>query len=511
MKRSLGLLGALGGLALIALHSAACSDDDPVVTTNPADAGSQTDTGSSTGTDSGNEAGGAVTLGDPTSACTDDDAAIYADPGAIPSGDENRGKILKCSKGTELTKDALAAELTRVGYAGKPPSTGAKVYKITYVTTRGNAAHSPAVSSALVYAPTTPRAAGLPVVVTARGSRGQAARCAVSKHDPSLQGLNDDADRLNFSLVANGYAVIMPDLAGYVNFGAAGNPPSAYAGAEDVGRSTLDGSRALKAMFPTLGDKTVLVGHSQGGHSAFSALSLAASYGAVSPIAGVAVYAPLWFSQRTWAALLSSDIVEPNSYTTTNQETASAVSIFYTYTHAELLDGPGEGLKLFQPANQAFIKKFVEEGCYGENADLKAKTDYSYKLFDGIFAASVGQAGLGTCVDDLCKKWEARFLADRPHLTGIAATTPILLMYGGKDTTIPPGRMKCGLDYLHKDGATLSVCTEAEATHGTIINTRGDYAADWIASLTLGAAPPAACATGEETITATCATPPPND
>ncbi len=37
------------------------------------------------------------------------------------------------------------------------------------------------------------------------------------------------------TLVAAGFAVIAPDLAGYANFGAAGNPPSAYASAADVG------------------------------------------------------------------------------------------------------------------------------------------------------------------------------------------------------------------------------------------------------------------------------------
>jgi hypothetical protein len=45
-------------------------------------------------------------------------------------------------------------------------------------------------------------------------------------------------------LAGLGYVVLTPDLAGYANFGAPGNPPSAYGDTQDVGKSTLDGARA---------------------------------------------------------------------------------------------------------------------------------------------------------------------------------------------------------------------------------------------------------------------------
>lgn len=454
------------------------------------------------------DAGATATLASPAVACSDAIDAVYGDPGAIPG---ERGQIVKCAKDADVSKDAMQSKLAALGYAGKPLTSGAKVYRVSYATQRGNAAKTPAVSSAAVYVPDVPRADKLPVVVAARGSRGQAAKCAVSKLDPSQDGINGDAYRLVYPLVGLGYAVILTDLAGYANFGGPNNPPSAYAQAEDVGRSTLDSGRALKKMFPALDDKVVLVGHSQGGHSALASLALADSYGTAGPIVGAAVYAPLWLSQRSWGAILYRAVGKDYPF---EKSSAGAVSVWYHYTQAELLDGPGEGKKLFAAAKQDAIKKFVDETCWEQKTEaLKALGTFTDEVFDPAFVNAVGLAstGLSTCSSDVCTKWQQRYSSDRPHLVGSAAKTPILLAYGGKDSTIPPERMKCGLDRLAQDGANVTVCYDADKEHGTILSAKADYVADWIASVALGAPAPAACAAGASAITVECATPPPND
>lgn len=498
-------------LPITLLAFAACGDDDDAVAPK-VDAGADTgtvDAGADTGPTE--PAGPFATPGIP---CGDAADSVYGDPGALTAGDANRGKILKCAPGKNLTKAEVQAELTRVGYVGDPIASGARVFTVLYQTTRGDAAHSTGASSAIVYMPNVPRADKLPIVVAARGSRGQAARCTVSKFDPALTDLNDDAYRLAYSLVGNGYAVIMPDLAGYANFGATGNPPSAYASSEDVGRSTLDGSRALKNLYPQLDDKTVLVGHSQGGHSALSSLALSATYGVQGTLAAVATYSPLWFTQRSWGAVLSAGAaLALDVQTTGSGATPSAVSVFYHYTHAELLDGPGKGVQLFKPEYQATVKSFIEGNCYGETKPLEA-VDYVYKMYTSEFAKSGADAALATncAVDDtVCTTWRARYGADRPHLTGTAATTPLLVAYGGKDTTIAPDRARCGIDRLKADGAAMTFCYEPEAGHQTILNLRGKYVTDWIASKTLGGAAPAACPQNEAAVTTACNQTPSND
>jgi alpha-beta hydrolase superfamily lysophospholipase len=507
-RRVLGFSLGLFTLSLVASVAPGCSEDKPEATgTSSPDAGAGDGGGSTT-----------APLAEPAVPCTDPDDAIYGDPGFSGAvADADRGAIVKCSKGQEISKDALQAELTRVGYSGKPATSGARSYKVVYKTQRGDPAKSGGYSSAIVYVPTVQRAEKLPVIVAGRGSRGQAAKCALSKLDPVIPDQNDDAYRLNYTLAGHGYAVIVPDLAGYANFGAPGNPASGYAQAADVARSTLDGSRALKKLYPQLDDKTALVGHSQGGHNVLAALAESATYGIQGTLTGVAVYAPLWLSQRSWGALLDAGVVIDRGYTLAGPyATASAVSVLYHYTQAELLDGPGEGVKLFKPEHQALVKTFVESACWGQWQPLQAAATYVYELFTTDFSNAVGPTASGyrsSCPtgNAVCEKWRARYSADRAHITGPAASIPILMLYGGKDTTIPPDRVTCGIDRLKTDGANLTVCYEAEATHPSIINVKGDYVADWVASVTLGAAAPAACAANESAIGVGCNTIPPND
>src|SRR5690606_8351676 len=138
-----------------------------------------------------------------------------------------KGEIVKCHEDPVLSQDGLQGRLKALGYTGKDLTSGARVFRVTFRTERGDAANTAAVSSALVYVPTVPRANDLPIVVGARGSRGQAADCAPSKKKEGL-GVNDDLDRLAYPLVGLGFPVIVPDLPGYVSYGSPGNPPSAY-------------------------------------------------------------------------------------------------------------------------------------------------------------------------------------------------------------------------------------------------------------------------------------------
>jgi pimeloyl-ACP methyl ester carboxylesterase len=471
----------------------ACTEDTP----KPLGAG-DTDAGSA-----------APTLEAPSLPCTDPADSVYGDPGPLAPDPNARGAVLRCAREADLSKDAMQAKLTELGYAGKPLTSGARVYKISYRTERGDANGTPGVSSGIVYVPDTPRAERLPVIVGARGSRGQAARCTLSKFDPSLDGINGDAWRMIYPLVGSGFAMIVPDLAGYANFGAPNNPPSAYAQAADVGKGTLDGSRALKQLFPALDDKVVLVGHSQGGHSALSALAMAESYGASGEIVGAAVFAPLWLSQRSWGAILYRPAGQAFPLA---DSPAGNVSVWYHYTQAELLDGPGKGKELFKADKQAAIEEFVKNECWGSTKLAELGT-YADELFDATFISEISlpAAAGAKCSSEICERWVSRYVADRPHLGGKALEVPILMAYGMKDTTIPPSRMKCALDRLQADGAKLTVCVDAEESHGGIVSAKGDYVADWIASIALGGPAPAACAANETALTEPCATPPPND
>lgn len=476
-------------------------------------------TPSDAGSDAADAPGDSLSPNDPEVAlpCTDTKESIYGDPGTLPA---DKGAIIKCSKGERIAKGDLQLALTMNGYSGKPLTSGAKVYRVLYRTERGNDAKTPGYTSAAVYLPDTPRATKLPIVVVGHGSRGQAAACVPSNVSPAGQYVQGDFNRLVYTLVGFGYAAIIPDLAGMSNYGAANNPPSAYADSADVGKSMLDGTRALQKLVPSiLSDKTVIVGHSQGGHSALSALAMVDSYGLAGTISATVVYAPLWFAQRTWGALL----LLADSYPIKDSPTPNAVSVWYHYTHGELLDGPGHGGDVFAADKRDGIKKFVDSQCWAASyPSLEALGTTANDLFDPTFKDAVAApAGAGAdCPTDepkksLCEKWMARYAADRPSIT---SKSPILFLYGNKDTTLAPDRMTCARDKLAKDMANVTYCVEPDATHGGIIDKRGDYAAQWIASQTLGEASPGKCTETDKDIIdpstgmpASCNPLPPND
>jgi predicted esterase len=455
--------------------------------------------GAEAGTEGGNvEAGGEGGGGGftPTLACTDSVDSVYADPGDV-SG-KAKGAILKCAHDTDYTASALQALAMAQDDAGTPPyvggtfTSGAHAYRVLYRTERGDTAGSPGYSSALVMIPDTPRASTLPVVIASHGSRGQAGVCAPSKNDPAASQVNGDFIHQVYPLVGAGYVVIAPDLAGYANFGGAGNPPSAYADAADVGKSTLDAAAALRNVLPSaaLSQQVVITGHSQGGHTALSALALSSSYPVAGTIAGVAVYSPLWISQHAWAAIF----LESSTYSFALSG-AGPVSLWYHYTHATLLDGPDAGTELIQPAKAAAVAGFVQNDCWDDGYPTLVEAGASANdFFLPSYVSAAGPAATpgGNCAGDTtCETWIARMTADWPHLTGAAAQVPILVWYANDDTTITPDAMQCVFNRLSGDQTNYQVCYDPSPDgHQGVVAHNSNYVSDWIAQQTLGGAKP---------------------
>jgi predicted esterase len=438
----------------------------------------------------------------PVLACSDTIASVYADPGNV--GSLAKGAIIHCAHDKDYSASALyAAAQTAVDggdptYAGKAFTSGAHIYRVLYRTERGDTNGSPGYSSAAVLLPDTPRASTLPIVIASHGSRGQAGLCAPTMLDPSAYDVNGDFVNQVYSLVGNGYAVIAPDLAGYANFGGANNPPSAYADSADVGKSTLDAAKALRNVLPSvsLTQQIVITGHSQGGHTALSALALSSIYAPAGSIVAVAVYSPLWISQHAWGAIF----LAPPTYAFT-QSSAGPVSLWYHYTHAVLLDGPDSGFPIFNPSKLSTVTSFVDSDCWLpsypvlEDAGTSANDFFTQSYVNSIdFAAT--PLGNGNCNGNAdCKTWFDRMTADWPHLAGAAAQVPILVWYGNDDQTISTDKMQCVFDRLSTDKTPFTVCYDPNPVgHGGVVAHNADYVADWIAEKVLGApAPSEAC------------------
>jgi uncharacterized membrane protein HdeD (DUF308 family) len=159
----------------------------------------------------------------------------------------------------------------------------ARAWRILYTTTRD--AGVPAVASAIVLAatdiPTGPR----PVVAWAHGTTGVARGCAPSLlTDPFGAGAMPGLDQV----IARGWILVATD---YTGLGTPG--PHPYLIGQGEGRSVLDAVRAARQLDAVnLADRTVVWGHSQGGHAALWTGILAHGYAPDVSLVGVAALAP---------------------------------------------------------------------------------------------------------------------------------------------------------------------------------------------------------------------------
>ncbi len=158
---------------------------------------------------------------------------------------------------------------------------GLSAYAVVYGSTGLDGA--PVAVSGLVIAPDgEPPPGGFPIVASAHGTTGSSDECA-----PSRKGVAGDEAAV--VLAQQGYVVAATD---YEGLGTPG--PLPYLVGLSAGRSVLDAIRAAAAIVPAATtDRTVILGHSEGGHAALWAAELASSYAPDIKVLGARAGSPL--------------------------------------------------------------------------------------------------------------------------------------------------------------------------------------------------------------------------
>ncbi|MEV0948798.1 lipase family protein [Rhodococcus sp. NPDC049939] len=127
--------------------------------------------------------------------------------------------------------------------------------------------NQPALSTgAVLLPPGEPPPGGWPVISWAHGAVGVADKCA-----PTVTG--QIVIPYVQSWLEQGYAIVATD---YVGLGTPGIHP--YLDSPSEGHSVIDMVRAGRAVTPSLSDRWMAIGHSQGGHAVLAAASMATTY-----------------------------------------------------------------------------------------------------------------------------------------------------------------------------------------------------------------------------------------
>ncbi len=159
----------------------------------------------------------------------------------------------------------------------------ARAWRILYTTTRDDGV--PALASAIVVAPKDPPPGPRPVIAWAHGTTGAAPGCAPSVLEhPFTAGATPALPEV----IASGSVMVATD---YTGLGTEG--PTPYLIGQGEARAVLDSVRAARGMRQLrLSPRTVVWGHSQGGHAALWTGIIAPTYAPDVEVSGVAAMAP---------------------------------------------------------------------------------------------------------------------------------------------------------------------------------------------------------------------------
>jgi hypothetical protein len=216
--------------------------------------------------------------------------------------------------------------------------------RMLYSSTDGVDGRSPTAVSGAVFLPKGEApAGGWPILAWAHGTTGIADICAPSFAGRSMR----DRDYLNHWL-AQGYAIVASD---YQGLGTPGLHP--YMQTRPAAYSVLDSVRAALSGVPSLANKVVVIGQSQGGGAAFATAGFAAAYAPDIDLRGtVATGLPYLSMRAPSVAAEALDTVDP--------------TIAYAlYIGIEAAAGGGPSLdQLFTPAALPLVER-ARTTCVG--------------------------------------------------------------------------------------------------------------------------------------------------
>ncbi|MBN1836535.1 MAG: hypothetical protein JW820_11840 [Spirochaetales bacterium] len=185
--------------------------------------------------------------------------------------------------------DALAVPLFE-GYEQPRSRLKVSVYELTYLSTDFDG--SPAQIQARLFVPVYSAPVERPVLVFGSGTTGIADACAPSREQPEVRRWG--YYRANMLAYASaGIITVFPDYLGFND----PQRPQRYFSRAAEGHVMLDAARAVRSFFEQHeanvrpAGAVFTAGYSQGGHAAFAAADLQASYAPEVPLAGVIGFA----------------------------------------------------------------------------------------------------------------------------------------------------------------------------------------------------------------------------
>lgn len=326
---------------------------------------------------------------------------------------------------------------------------------IAYTSTSGITGEHTEVAGSVFVPNGQPPRGGWPVIVFGHATSGVEEGCGPSGSS-TLLGLSPTIT----ALVKAGYVVSVPDYQG-LGPGTAGHP---YADATTVGYNVIDAARAARKLVPESSDRWLAVGISQGGQAAWAANELAAHYG-------------------TGLTLVGTVSVSPATDLTGLATGAAAGS---------LSKEQGAVLQLILAAlaneNPSLNLQDYRRGDVAQHWDVLA----SCRTEDAVARAAAIDAITPDDLRPASPQAEATLqgLLAKRSLPKEPASAPMLVLYGGQDTLLPPDWTNKALSAACHLGDVIDIMFQPTRGHADI---DVSMSFDWIKDRFNGVPVPNSC------------------
>lgn len=335
---------------------------------------------------------------------------------------------------------------------------GARSFRLLYRTERPDG--TVAVSGAMAFVPTAPApSGGRPVLAYAHGTLGQGRGCAPSRRDDPL-GVN--AAWLE-QAVADGFAVVATDYAGLGTTG-----PNLYLVGEAEARDVVNSVRALDGV-PDAdpGERWVVFGHSQGGHSALWTAALVDRLLPEKQLIGAAAAAPAAdlpvIIDRQWDTGVGWGV---------GPEVATS------WPHAF----PGLDIDATLSRLGRTWQTRVADACLAEGVPVPA-----------IMGYVAGEVGLPFFSANPLRDPAIAKAADAESPRPLPATLPVLIAQGTADTVVPPESTAALQEAWCRSGVDLTMLWMGGIGHVNAATTAAPTVVPWLRALFSGEHPGPQC------------------
>lgn len=326
--------------------------------------------------------------------------------------------------------------------------------RVIYRSTSGIDGSRTEVSGAVFVPPGRPPRGGWPVIAYAHGTTGVNQECAPSL-SPNLWG----SIKGIVAFLRMGFAVTATD---YQGLGAPGAHP--YLEAKTAAFNVIDSVRALRAVSRDVSTTWSAYGGSQGGAAAWAANEQASTYATDLKLIGSASLVPP-ADISDYAALASAGEM-------TKDQQAAYIGILIGLQRTR----PGFNLDDYR-RGLAEEKWDVLSACFGPKADERAKIIYDLPAEDLMPATPEAQQRMFELLKEM-------------SLPQQRAAAPMLVIYAGQDTFIPPQATAAAIERACAMGDTVQTIFQPDKGHGDV---DGNVYLEWLGERLAGLPAPSTC------------------